>query len=106
MSPLKPKQPEDSGLEGDGEEYSPPTGQGLAEEVETVGGGSTEEPASASKRSPRGGQAGKGKAKTYSLPPELDGMAEIATEFQKAVVSGLYVKYVRTYVRMYVCTSW
>ena len=99
--PPHSKRLEDSGLEGDGEVHSPPTVQGLVEVVETAEGGRSEEPTSASKRSPRGGQARKDKAKMYTLPPELEGMAEIATEFQKAVVSGLVQKYIHTYVRTF-----
>ena len=41
------------------------------------------------KKSPKAGQAGKEKTKKYALPPELEGMAEIAAEFQKAIVSWL-----------------
>ena len=89
----KPNQTDDNGMERDGEVYSPHTPQELVEEVETGGSGTRGEETSASMRSPRGRQAGTEKANTYALPPELEGMAEIATEFQKAIVSGFVHKY-------------
>ena len=91
LSSLKPKQPEDSGQDRDGEVYYPHTVQYLVEAVDTAGGGSSGRQTSAS---PGGGRAEKEKAKNYVLPPELEGMAEIATEFQKAVVSGFVYTYV------------
>ena len=94
MSSLKPKQPEDSGQDRDGEVYSPHTVQYLVEAVDTAGGGGSGGQTSASRTSPGGGRAEKEKAKNYVLPPELEGMAEIATEFQKAVVSGFVYTYV------------
>ena len=95
----RPKQTDDSGMERDGEVYSPHTPQYLVEEVETGGSGTRGEETSASMRSPRGKQAGTEKANSYVLPPELEGMAEIATEFQKAIVSGFVHKYCKQLTR-------